>query len=123
MANRAQAETVEVNGLELNYQEWGESRSKHALLLLHGFGETSSIWEEIAVELSREFRVLALDQRGHGGSARVRDHNYSRNSQVEDLRGVRRGRRAEQRDDRRAGDGWRQRAAATPPSTPMSSPR
>ena len=85
MANRAQAETVEINGLKLNYQEWGDSRSKHALLLLHGFGETSFIWEEIAIELSREYRVLALDQRGHGGSARPRDHNYSRNSQVEDL--------------------------------------
>ena len=85
MANRAQAETIEVNGLSLNYQEWGDSRSTHALLLLHGFGETSSIWEEIAIELSREYRVLALDQRGHGGSERPRDHNYSRNSQVEDL--------------------------------------
>ena len=85
MANRAQAETVEINGLSFNYQEWGDSRSKQALLLLHGFGETSSIWEEIAIELSREYRVLALDQRGHGGSARPRDHNYSRNSQVEDL--------------------------------------
>ena len=85
MANRAQAETVEINGLSFNYQEWGDSRSKQVLLLLHGFGETSSIWEEIAIELSREYRVLALDQRGHGGSARPRDHNYSRNSQVEDL--------------------------------------
>ena len=85
MANRAQAETIDINGLELNYQQWGDARGKHALLLLHGFGETSGIWEEIAIELSREYRVIALDQRGHGGSARPRDHNYSRNSQVEDL--------------------------------------
>ena len=85
MANRAQAQTVEVNGLALQYREWGDSRTKHALLLLHGFGETSAVWEDSAVELAREYRVMALDQRGHGRSARAPDHNYSRTSQVEDL--------------------------------------
>ena len=85
MANRAQGETVEVNGLALRYREWGDARTRHALLLLHGFGETSAIWEETALELSREYRVVALDQRGHGGSERAPDRNYSRTSQVEDL--------------------------------------
>ena len=85
MANRAQAQTAEVNGLALQYREWGDARAKHALLLLHGFGETSGIWEDTAGELAREYRVIALDQRGHGGSARAPDRNYSRTSQVEDL--------------------------------------
>ena len=85
MANRAQAQTVEVNGLALQYREWGDARTKHALLLLHGFGETSGIWEDTAGELAREYRVIALDQRGYGGSARAPDRNYSRTSQVEDL--------------------------------------
>ena len=85
MANRAQGETVEVNGLALRYREWGDARTRHALLLLHGFGETSAVWEETALELSREYRVIALDQRGHGGSERAPDRNYSRTSQVEDI--------------------------------------
>ena len=85
MANRNTAQTVEVNGLNLQYHEWGESRTRHALILLHGYGETSGIWQECAVELAREYRVIALDQRGHGGSQRAGDHNYSRTSQVEDL--------------------------------------
>ena len=85
MANRAQAQTIEVNKLNLQYREWGDPRTKHALILLHGFGETSAVWEDSAAELSREYRVIALDQRGHGGSQRASDHNYSRTSQVEDL--------------------------------------
>ena len=85
MANRAQTQTIEVNKLNLQYREWGDPRTKHALILLHGYGETSAVWEEAAVELAREYRVIALDQRGHGGSQRPSDHNYSRTSQVEDL--------------------------------------
>ena len=85
MANRNQAQTVEVNGLSLQYREWGDARQRHALILLHGYGETSAAWQETAAELGREYRVLALDQRGHGGSQRAADHNYSRTSQVEDL--------------------------------------
>ena len=85
MANRAQAQTIEVNKLNLQYREWGDPRTKHALILLHGFGETSAVWADSAAELSREYRVIALDQRGHGGSQRASDHNYSRTSQVEDL--------------------------------------
>ena len=65
MATRNTAQTVEVNGLNLQYHEWGESRTRHALILLHGYGETSGIWQECATELAREYRVIALDQRGH----------------------------------------------------------
>lgn len=85
MPNRNTAQTIEVNGLNLQYHEWGESRTKHALILLHDYGSTSSVWQECAAELAREYRVIALDQRGHGGSQRATDHNYSRASQVEDI--------------------------------------
>ena len=86
MASRAQTlATIEANGLSFQYREWGDVRTKHALLLLHGFGETSAVWEDTSVELAREYRVIAIDQRGHGGSDRAPDHNYSRASQVEDL--------------------------------------
>ena len=86
MASRAQTlATIEANGLSFQYREWGDARTKHALLLLHDFGETSAVWEDTSVELAREYRVIAIDQRGHGGSDRASDHNYSRASQVEDL--------------------------------------
>lgn len=85
MVNRAQEQNVEANGLTLHYREWGETRTKHAVLMLHGYAETSSAWEETAAEMAREYRVIALDQRGHGKSDRAPDHDYSRSSQVEDL--------------------------------------
>ena len=88
VANRSQDAAIEANGLRFHYQEWGDSRTKHALVLLHGFGETAATWDEIGLDLSREYRVIALDQRGHGASDRASDHDYSRSTQVEDLEAI-----------------------------------
>ena len=86
--NRPRDEVIEANGLNLHYREWGDVRTKHAVIMLHGFAETKAIWAEIAHELAREYRVIALDQRGHGSSERAPDHDYNRASQVEDLEAV-----------------------------------
>lgn len=88
MANRTQDQIVEANGLRLHVHEWGDSRTKHALVLLHDYAETTAAWEEVAVDLSREYRVIAMDQRGHGRSDRASDRDYSRTSQVEDIASV-----------------------------------
>ncbi|MEE8336722.1 MAG: alpha/beta hydrolase [Dehalococcoidia bacterium] len=87
-SNRSREETIKANGLQFHYQEWGDVRTKHALILLHGFAETKRIWEEVGQELAREYRVIALDQRGHGSSASAPDNDYSRATQVEDLEAV-----------------------------------
>ncbi len=87
-ANRPREEVIEANGLQFHYLEWGDTRSRHALIMLHGFAETKSVWEEVAQELAREHRVIALDQRGHGASQRAPDHDYSRATQVEDLEAI-----------------------------------
>lgn len=58
---------VEVNGLKLNYLEWGQPGSP-VILLLHGFLSTALIWHGFASAFSPDYRVLALDQRGHGES-------------------------------------------------------
>lgn len=76
---------TEANGLKFHYREWGDSRTRHALILLHDFGETATAWEETALDLSREYRVIAFDQRGYGRTDRAADRDYSRASQVEDL--------------------------------------
>jgi esterase len=78
-------EYLEVNGLNLHYREWGDSRSRHAVLLLHGYAETSEAWSEVAVDLAREFRVIAVDARGHGQTSLATDHDYTRATQLEDL--------------------------------------
>lgn len=81
-------EFIEANGLRFHYREWGDTRSRHALLLLHGYAETAEIWNEVAADLAREFRVIALDQRGHGQSSHAPDRDYTRATQVEDLEAI-----------------------------------
>ena len=79
---------VEANGLRFHYREWGDARSKHAVLLLHGYTETSDIWLEVGPDLGREFRVIAIDSRGHGKSSYAPNQDYSRTAQVEDIEAV-----------------------------------
>lgn len=88
VASRSHNQAVDANGLRFHYHEWGDVRTKHALILLHTYGETADAWEEAAIDLAREYRVIALDQRGHGRSARATDMDYSRATQVEDLAAI-----------------------------------
>ena len=46
---------------------------------------TLASWDEVAVDLAREHRVIAIDQRGHGQTDYAPNHDYSRVAQVEDL--------------------------------------
>src|SRR5580765_4512438 len=56
---------VTVKGLKLYYEETGKGMP---LLLLHGFGRTASDWKLFTLELSKSFRVIAMDLPGHGRS-------------------------------------------------------
>lgn len=84
-SNKARDEFVDVNGLRLHYREWGDNRTRHAVLMLHGYAETAAVWDETAQDLAREYRVIALDLRGHGQSAHAPDFDYTRATQVEDI--------------------------------------
>jgi pimeloyl-ACP methyl ester carboxylesterase len=53
-------------GLRLAYREWPGQGAPIALL--HGLASNARIWDVVAARLSPRFRVLALDQRGHGQS-------------------------------------------------------
>jgi pimeloyl-ACP methyl ester carboxylesterase len=63
----ALGQTVEINGIELYYEEQGQGE---ALLLLHGFtgagADFAHVFDRDA--LAREYRVIAVDLRGHGRS-------------------------------------------------------
>ncbi len=87
-SSRPRDEYVEANGLKFHYREWGDTRTRHAVLMLHGYTETCEVWTDVAGDLAREFRVIALDQRGHGKSDRATDHDYSRATQVEDIEAI-----------------------------------
>jgi pimeloyl-ACP methyl ester carboxylesterase len=57
---------VNVDGLKLHYLDWGGPGIP--LVMLHGFTGHAHTWDRTAAALSHDYRVLALDQRGHGDS-------------------------------------------------------
>lgn len=59
---------IEVNGLKLHYLYWNGAASGTTILLLHGFMGHAHVWDDVALALASRYRVLALDQRGHGDS-------------------------------------------------------
>lgn len=70
--------TLEIDGLATSYLEAGHG---DAVVLLHGgeFGASAELgWEHTIGELAKHFRVLAPDQLGFGGSAKVIDFVNSR---------------------------------------------
>jgi len=82
-----QKKFIEANGINFHYLEWGNSDNP-PILLLHGFAQTCHSWDFIALHLSDVFRVLALDQRGHGDTSWAIDGDYSPYKYQEDLRAV-----------------------------------
>ncbi|OGT55018.1 MAG: flavin reductase [Gammaproteobacteria bacterium RIFCSPHIGHO2_12_FULL_63_22] len=60
-----------------------------AVLLVHGAGQTRTVWTSIAGALEKAGRrVISLDLRGHGGSEWPADGRYDFEAMVEDLRAV-----------------------------------
>ena len=62
---------IDLRGLPFHYRDWGGT--SRPVLLLHGLASTCHIWDLVAPLLAADFRVVALDQRGHGLSAQVED--------------------------------------------------
>jgi pimeloyl-ACP methyl ester carboxylesterase len=82
-----QEASITVNGLGLHYLEWGDARSL-PVVLLHGTRGHAHLWEAVATRLASRFRVLALDLRGHGDSARPAPPAYHINDYANDVRAV-----------------------------------
>jgi 3-oxoadipate enol-lactonase len=55
-----------------------------ALVMLHGVTLDSRMWSDVVDELSKRFRCITVDRRGHGRSAPIQDHA----STTRDLLGV-----------------------------------
>lgn len=68
---------VTLGGLRFHYREFARPGAA-TLLLLHGFGEQAQCWDDIALGLQDQFRVLVPDQRGHGDSQWAADYRPSR---------------------------------------------
>jgi pimeloyl-ACP methyl ester carboxylesterase len=65
--------TLERPTVTLSYSERG---SGTPLVFLHGWCDGSSIWDATIDHFAGEYRCIAPDMRGHGGSGFPRDHAY-----------------------------------------------
>lgn len=57
--------SIQINNMEMYYEEYGTG---NPLLLLHGFGGCSQNWHPFTEELSKQYRLILVDLRGHGYS-------------------------------------------------------
>ncbi len=69
--------------LKLSYLDFG-GESPNVLLMLHGHMGDARTFSELAAKF-KDWRVIALDQRGHGWSDHPSDTDYSRKSYVKDI--------------------------------------
>lgn len=66
---------VDVDGVVLRYDEAGDPAAP-PVVLLHGMGADASTWQAVAAGLADGYRVLAYDQRGHGGSSNTGSYSF-----------------------------------------------
>jgi len=79
-------ELIELRGLRLHYRDWPSKRAgAPTLVLLHGYTGHARSWDAFAEGMTDRYRVLALDQRGHGESAWAGAGNYAVVEMTEDL--------------------------------------
>ena len=75
---------LEINGLKIHYLEWG-TNDKPAMVLLHGFLGHGHAWDDFAHAFSRDYHILAVDQRGHGLSGWAKGGTYGLEDHFSDL--------------------------------------
>lgn len=74
--------TVVLNGVRFHYRDW-ENDGAPQLVVLHALGDCAQDWDAFAEALNEDFRVLVLDQRGHGDTWHAAD--YGADVWVEDI--------------------------------------
>lgn len=74
---------VNVNGMNMVYEECGESNEK-TIILLHGFGGSSEYWHKVCPLLSEKYRIIMPQLRGHGSSSTPQGV-YSMETMAEDI--------------------------------------
>ena len=73
-----------LGGLNLHYLDWGNPRNERVLVCLHGTSGNAHHWDGLAKDLVPSYRLIALDQRGHGESDKP-SHGYDAITFARDL--------------------------------------
>jgi pimeloyl-ACP methyl ester carboxylesterase len=74
------------HGLELHLLEW--SREGVPMVLLHGHGNEAHLWDDFAPCVAPHYRVIAVDQRGHGDSDWDPEGRYEPEAMADDLEAI-----------------------------------
>ncbi len=75
-----------INGIEIHYRESGEG---YPVFLIHGFTGNLRNWALQIPALTRDFRTVSIDHRGHGHSEKpTRPQDYSLELMTEDAYGL-----------------------------------
>ncbi len=79
-------ELIELGGLRFHFRDWPSTRpDAPALVLLHGYTGHARTWDAFAGAMTDRYRVIALDQRGHGESAWAPADRYGVEDMADDL--------------------------------------
>jgi 3-oxoadipate enol-lactonase len=73
---------AEVNGTSLYYEIVG---SGHPLVLIHGFGLDTRMWDDQFEAFAQHYRVVRYDMRGYGKTAPPADEGYSHTDDLKAL--------------------------------------
>lgn len=78
-----QSHTAEVNGVTVHYLQAGHG-SGTPVVLLHGYAETSRMWQPLMHQLADRHVVIAPDLRGAGGSSKP-PGGYDKKTMAQDI--------------------------------------
>jgi pimeloyl-ACP methyl ester carboxylesterase len=79
-------ELIEMRGLRFHFRDWPAQRAgAPSLVLLHGYTSHARSWDAFAGAMTDRYRVLALDQRGHGETAWAPVEQYGIDDMAADL--------------------------------------
>jgi pimeloyl-ACP methyl ester carboxylesterase len=78
---------IQANGLELHYLDYG-TEGRPPMLCLHGGAVNAHWFDFVAGAFTADYHVRALDQRGHGDSARAEPPQYGYDNYASDVNQV-----------------------------------
>ncbi|HVO68268.1 MAG TPA: alpha/beta hydrolase [Syntrophales bacterium] len=84
MRKQPEDKFIRTDSLRLHYLEWGRDQAR-TMVLLHGIGDTAHIWDHFSRSAADRWRIIALDQRGHGLSDWAVPPAYRCDDYVSDL--------------------------------------
>lgn len=77
--------SVQVNDIDLYYQDYGQGKP---LVLLHGWFGSNEFWHPYVDAFAKEYRVIVPDLRGHGRSLNPNNNDFSARRITQDIQAL-----------------------------------